>query len=216
MKALLKISVTVSVTMLIFLTHWAQAYSSAKATSSSGVSSPRTSLDQHSLENNMRLWEIRTAPVAMLASWYTLDVSYRISENFATGPAVVIYNAPEVGNAHLPTYKGGAWGWHANYYFDSVVRNTWYLGARAYYESFRSYPHARRGYEDVRGVRSAAFLGFQWKWSRLNLMTGVGMEYRGSDVKDYTRSGVNLEGAPTKSRESELLPMIEIKLGLEI
>jgi len=115
-----------------------------------------------------------------------------------------------------PTYKGHALGWHANYYFSSVMRNTWYLVVRPYYESYRSYPHAFLGYEDRKGFRSDAFFGFRWKRSRVNLMSGLGVEYRSHDVTEQ-KGPVNGAGPATaESRESGWGPMIEIRLGIEI
>ncbi len=39
--------------------------------------------------------ELRTAPLALLAQWTTLDTSYNLNDHWATGPALVVYSGPE-------------------------------------------------------------------------------------------------------------------------
>jgi hypothetical protein len=171
--------------------------------------STRASLNQ----NELRSWEFRTAPIALLARWYTLDVSYRFTEHIAVGPSVVIYDAPgEQGNMLAPTYKGNAFGLHANYYFTSVERNSWYSGLHAYQESYTSYPEGYPGHEDRKGFRSNVTAGYQIKWSRVNLMTGLGMAYRNHDIIKTSR----FDDTETESRESQWNPTVEVKLGFEI
>lgn len=161
----------------------------------------------------LRRWEFRTAPVALLARWYTLDVSYRFTENFAVGPSIVIYDAPgEQGNMLAPTYKGDAFGFHANYYFTSVKARGWYSGLHAYQESYRSYPEGYPGYEDRKGYRSNITAGYQFKWSQVNLLTGLGMEYRNHNVVETSR----YSGVQPETRKSGWGPTVEIKLGFEI
>lgn len=167
--------------------------------------------------NDIRPWELRTSPIALFARWYTLDVSYRISKKFSTGPTTVIYDAPgDRGGMLAPTYKGYAVGWHANYFFNSVVKNTWYLSVRSYYESYKSYPHSFLGYEDRKGFRSDVLYGFQWKWSSVNLMSGLGLEYTSHDVIEQRDSINSVSQAALESHKFFWRPMIEFKLGIEI
>ena len=127
-------------------------------------------------------WEFRTAPIALLANWYTLDISYRVSENVATGPAGILCNGSEMGHMFLPSYRGQAIGWQAYYYFYSILKNTWYLGMRGYQESYSSYPHGDSGYDKLNGFRSNIALGYQMKHSKVTTLLGLGVDYR-----DYMR-----------------------------
>ncbi len=179
----------------------------------SNASAPHSSLIASVKQTDLRSWEFRTAPVALLARWYTLDISYRFTEQLAFGPSAVIYDAPGVqGNMLAPTYKGNAFGLHANYYFNSVMTRGWYSGLHAYQESYRSYPEGYPGYEDRKGFRGNVTAGYQFKWSQVNLMTGLGMEYRNHNVVETSR----YSGTQPETRESSWGPTVEIKLGFEI
>lgn len=69
-------------------------------------------------------WDLRMAPVALIARWYTLDASYRITENWSMGPAAIIYSASSPGGMFFPSDKGYAIGWSGNHYFTSVRTNS--------------------------------------------------------------------------------------------
>lgn len=167
-------------------------------------------------EEEMPRWEFRTAPVVLWARWYTLDVSYRISEKWATGPAAVVYGSAEIGNMFAPSYKGYAVGWNANYYFRSVMKSGWYLSMHSYYEKYSSYPHAYNGHKKMDGFRANAVAGYQWKWSAFNLMAGLGGEYRNHNVVD--KSGVisGIQPEVSSFNETRTLPHIELKIGIQI
>jgi len=165
---------------------------------------------------NKRSWEFRTAPIALIARWFTLDVSYRLSDQWATGPAAILYNAEGPGGMLSPSYKGYAVGWNGNYYFNSVYKNTWYVSAHTYYESYKSYPHAYLGYKEIDGFKANSVIGYQWKWSRINMMTGIGAEFRNQNVVDRKDAVNSVEQSPIESRDSFWLPHIEFKMGIEI
>lgn len=158
-----------------------------------------------------RQWEVRTAPIAFLASWGTFDLSYRWNEKLALGPAAIIYNSNATqGSMFMPTYKGTAFGVQAYYYFRSVARNTWYLGSHLYKDSFRSYPHAFQGYEDREGFKGNATLGYQFKTDRFNWMFGIGGEQRNYDVTSYEENKSAVENS-----ESFFGLLLEFKAGFE-
>jgi hypothetical protein len=163
-----------------------------------------------------RDWEFRTAPIAFIARWLTLDVSYRLTDQWATGPAAILYNADGPGGMVGPTYSGSAFGWNGNYYFSSAFSNTWYVSAHAYYESYKSYPHAYMGFKEIDGVKANSAIGYQWKWSRVNVMAGVGAEFRSQTVVDR-RDGDDVAGSsPRESKDAFWLPHIEFKMGIEL
>jgi len=176
-------------------------------------SSKRTALKRSAPQEELRRLELRTAPLALLASWYTLDASYRFTEHFALGPAVVFYNSrAEHGNMLAPTYKGTAYGLHANYYFRSVEVSGFYTGLHAYQEDYRSYPHGLSGHEDRNGYRVNLTAGYQARMNRVSLLMGLGVEVRSHKVVE-TRT---YDSAPKEYSETHRIPTVEIKLGFEI
>lgn len=169
-----------------------------------------------SSESEIPRWEFRTAPIALWARWYTLDISYRISEKWTTGPAAVVYGSAEIGNMFVPSYKGYAVGWNANYYFNSVLKNGWYLSMHSYYEKYSSYPHAYLGHKEMDGFRANAVAGYQWKWSSFNMMAGLGGEYRNHNVVDKPDAIAGSQPEVTSFNETRTLPHIEFKIGIQI
>lgn len=170
----------------------------------------------NSIDLEKRLWEFRTAPIALLAKWYTLDVSYRLSDNWATGPAVILFNADEPAGMLGPSYNGYALGWNGNYYFDSAYKRTWYISAHGYYESYKSYLHGYRGYKDMAGYKFNSAIGYQWKWSRINMIAGIGQEYRDQTVTDKTESIKTIEQQTSDSTKAVWFTFFEFKVGIEI
>lgn len=165
----------------------------------------------------LRRWELRTAPIAMLASWYTLDVAYRISDRWATGPAAVLYNGAEQGNMLYLSRRGHAFGWNGTYYLRSATTDSWYLNTHAYYESSRAYPHAVSGYNEENGVRANLTVGYhKRRWKQINLMMGVGAELRNYDVTKYRESSLFKPESEESSHEVTWVPHIEFKVVFEI
>lgn len=159
----------------------------------------------------LKRWEIRIAPIALLARWLTLDVSYHLNENWATGPALINYTTDSNrGGMLVPTYKGYAIGWQGNY-FTSALKDGLYLSAHAYYESYKNYPHSFQGYYQKDGYKLNSALGYRWKWKPVVLMTGVGAEYLDHSVTEYTEVRTSRDSKQSNSR-----PFIEVKLGIEI
>lgn len=164
-------------------------------------------------------WEVRTAPIALLARWLTLDVAYRFSEHFATGPAIVLYEAPiqAGGNMLMPTYRGSAWGWQANYYFKPITeRSNGYVGGRIYSETYKSYPHdmSEGGYDDVSGTRADVFIGALLRSSPFIFMGGVGFEFFDHKFAEH-RTLLGVDQPVTHDSESDTRLMLEFKAGIE-
>jgi|GEM_PF-3092149 hypothetical protein len=166
----------------------------------------------------LKRWEFRTAPIALLARWYTLDVSWRFSKHWSTGPAVVFYRSATIGNMLTPSFRGSAVGWQGNYYFQSVERNSWYAGFHSYYEEYDSYLEGRSGRDAVKGLRLDSALGYQWRgagsFRPLHFMAGVGPEYKDRQRKRFRE----LEGgAPFEDGHQSLFGIfLEFKMGIEI
>ncbi|OQW53666.1 MAG: hypothetical protein A4S09_07110 [Proteobacteria bacterium SG_bin7] len=153
-------------------------------------------------------WEFRTAPIALWARWFTFESVYRPSQNWATGPSLVWYNAESIGNILAPSYRGQALGWVVNYYFKSVSQNSGYLSFHSYYDKFTAYGHPR-GVYDNEGVKANAAIGRMWRTFGTVIMAGIGPEYRSYEKIDLSFA------QPVSSRETLWGPFVEFKLGLE-
>lgn len=175
------------------------------------------SIRQHStsLADNKRRWELRTAPIALLASWVTLDASYRFTDHWATGPAVILYSASGRGNMFTATNNGYAAGWSANYYFRSVFRNTWYISAHTYFESYKTYPHAYEGFKELSGLKANSAFGYQWKMPRINVMTGLGAEMLTHNILDRPEAVNGIAKPAVGSNRSDVIPFFEFKMGMD-
>lgn len=156
-------------------------------------------------------WEIRTAPLAFLARWLTLDLSYRPTNHWAFGPSFISYQASRPGGFLAPSYRGLATGFNLNYYFDSVHTETWYLSSHVYYENFESYPHAYSGYIKRSGYKANSAIGYQGKWSQVSVLTGVGIEYLSHSREDINDT-VNPQTS-TFSNENRSRAFFEFKMG---
>jgi hypothetical protein len=161
-------------------------------------------------------WEVRTAPIALLASWSTLDVSYRLSDQIATGPAVVAFGCKGPGNMLAPCWDGYALGWQGIYYFRGVRGNSPYVSGHAYYDEFKSHAHAVvDSHDEVRGVRAHAFVGDMFH-APVNVIWQAGA---GVETRNYQRTKVSDDAFDTSAakRTTEVLtsPMLEAKIGLQ-
>jgi hypothetical protein len=116
-----------------------------------------------------------------------------------------------------PSYNGSALGWNANYYFKSFSKSTWYVSTHAYYESYKSYAHGYHGYFEKEGAKFNSAAGYQWRWSRVNLMTGLGTEYKNQNSTEYKKDFDSNEYQNEPSIQNNFwLPYFEVKLGFEI
>lgn len=161
---------------------------------------------------SIRNWEIRTAPIALFASWFTVDLSYRATEHFATGPAGVTFNCGGRGGMLAPCWKGTALGWQANYYFDSVASKGPYISGHAYYDSFKAFSHSvLKGHDELQGTRINAMFGYMFQ-APVNFVWHLGI---GMEVRNYHVTKFDENGAETTKRENGQHPMLEAKLGYQ-
>ncbi|MES2965326.1 MAG: hypothetical protein V4760_15685 [Bdellovibrionota bacterium] len=193
-------------------------YSSSLAATANPVATERLNVERSSPP--VARWELRTAPAALLASWFTIDAGYRFGSKFSTGPALVSYSAKR-GNMFLPSFEGQALGWYANYYFRPATRSGWYSSVHAYQEDFVSHPHAARDDERFKrsGQRANVALGYRWSRSIIDVLIGGGMQFMNHQV-DETKWVYTTFGSPGKlessSRaESISVPFVEFKTGLQ-
>lgn len=168
-------------------------------------------------------WEVRTAPVAMFARWFSLDLAYRFgSGHFSTGPSAISYAAEgPYGNMFLPTYNGHAFGWHATYYFKPTTLNTWYLRGHAFSEEYKNYPHGGSVYEERKGTDATLVVGYSsgmnW-WKTVSLSAGLGAKYINHHVVPRANGEAGFYDLRPEQLEeydeSQTMMYTEIKLGI--
>lgn len=156
-------------------------------------------------------YEVRTAPIALLARWVTADFSIALNPNIAVGPSVVIYASPEIGNMFLPSYSGYALGAHAYYYLVGFSENGFYGGSHFYYENFSSYPHGVAGHSELTGTKINLVGGYQFiTVTKFNILAGLGLESR-----NYSQNNISNDPLfpATFSDRSGAGAFIEFKVG---
>lgn len=164
-------------------------------------------------------WELRTAPLAFLAQWTTIDVGYRVTSKISTGPAVVSY-AAKSGNMFLPSFEGQAIGWYANYYLGSANVSGGYSSLHVYHEDFLSHPHARREEERFKSVgqRANAIVGYRWVRSMFDVLLGGGVMAFARQTDKLTYKSTSIAGPerlePSSETNSGMIPIVECKMGV--
>lgn len=161
-------------------------------------------------------WEFRTAPVAALIKFYSLEIAYRFSKHWSFGPAGVAYDSlGDRGNMLIPTYHGAAFGLNGTYYLEPVAGDTFYVSGHAFYQKYTSYGHSFRGYSESEGARADVNLGYQWKWDSIIFRGGIGVQHD----NEKGRTVLPADGAPDTYADFDrtiLFPTIEFKVGVEI
>lgn len=160
-------------------------------------------------------FEIRTAPIALIARWYTLDASYRPNPQWALGPSIVIYNHDGPGGILSPAYQGKSFGAHINYYFQSIDVNSFYLGSHFLYDDYRSFPHGSSGYRDHIGTSLQAVAGYFGRYQSLTFHTGLGFEQEMGSYEDVAYNSLTSDYEMTTGNDTFFKLLIEFKLGYE-
>ena len=154
-------------------------------------------------------WEVRTAPIAFIARWLTLDLSYIANENWAFGPSYIRYaNESEYGNMLAPTYNGNAVGahvlWAENFTDDAI-----YLGGHYYVEDYRSRPEGFLGYDDYTGSKLSAVIGKRSFFAKsFSVMGGIGYEFY-----NHEKTSVRSSGTSTVAQVNSGFLHFEFKMG---
>lgn len=164
-----------------------------------------------SLAKEVLKYEVRTAPIALVAQWATLDFSFKLNGTWAAGPSVIVYASPKIGNMLAPSYNGTALGGHLYAYLNSFSQSSWYWGNHFYSENFESYPHAKTGHYELKGSKISTKFGYQLLLkSNFVFLTGAGVELRSYTQNDIIDLGA---AAPTLKSQSGIFPFIEFKVG---
>jgi hypothetical protein len=163
-------------------------------------------------------FELRIAPAAILASWYTIDGNYIFNDQFMFGPSITSYSNRNRGGMFLPTYFGTALGLSSVFCFRNIAKSSGYLSAHAYTEKYESRPHAYLGYVEAQGTRANIDLGYRWiTRTKFNIMLGGGYEFIDQDREDFPESGITPSSPHVgKYHESNSYPHIEFKIGIDL
>ena len=163
----------------------------------------------HAETKSQYRFEAATAPLAYLAHWITLDLSYFSNSHWAFGPSVVRYNSPDKqGGMLVPTLAGNAFGAHI-IYADNLLQDSVYVSVHAYSENYTSYPEAYLGHYDYQGTRMSAVVGKRWVSENFATMLGIGLENR-----NHNYSMIPDTGTKTDTSENNTFLTIEFKMGL--
>lgn len=174
---------------------------------------PVTRADKAKQEH--KLWEVRGAPLALLAQWYSFDLSYRLNPKWSTGPSGIRYAASSNGNMLLPSMNGYAVGWNLNYYVNGVDQSSWYFGGYLFYEDYNRYPHSSSPPQKITGSRADYIMGYRIYHAPFALLLGAGFQFSSQRQRRiYADSaGPNLDKGDTLLQIS--FPRLEVKLGIE-
>ena len=155
--------------------------------------------------------EARIAPLALLARWFSFDLSLNTSKHWSYGPSGIYYGAPRSGNMFIPSYNGFALGGHVYYYYHGFDLNSWYWGVHAFYERFESYPHAFNGHYELNGTKVNTKVGYRiLSSSSLSFLFGLGLETRNYSQDNIANSSLS---SPDFSDQSGLFPFLEAKMA---
>ncbi len=169
---------------------------------------------------DMRLLEFRTAPLALIWRWYTIEGLVRLgppSKRWAIGPSYIKYGAPTNSNMFFPAYRGSAMGFVVTRYFDVLSAPGWYGTFRYYFENYDSYledPYSTISH--LRGHAVTLIAGYRFPvFDRSFLMAGVGLQARSYDKKEIRTDNMNRISPIEDSDFFEALPYLEVKVGVE-
>lgn len=139
-------------------------------------------------------FELRTAPLALIARWITLEGLYLLGgERWAVGPSLVFYESPAAGSMLWLSQRGRSIGAVATYYFKPVSEPGWYGTLRYLHDSYTYYPHNSRAgirHESYQGHSLTMVAGYRFvlPWNAFLLMGGgaQGGLYERAETKEPT------------------------------
>lgn len=118
------------------------------------------------------LWNIRTQPLSLVLGIINAQVDYAISDNITIGPNF------SSGSMSLLNYNVSVSGFgiEANYYFNQVFNDGWYLNG-GYGSTSASVKYNSSIFGDIEGKATAAGIviggGYHWFWENFNLNLGL-------------------------------------------
>ena len=166
-------------------------------------------------EPNINQWEIRTAPLAFLARWLTLESLYRLDDHWAIGASYVAYRATGGGGMFtpFPGLRGNSFGLVVTRYFHPLEESGLYGNLHLSKEDYTQYPNAD-------GPRSL----FHYKGHSLLLVAGYRMPFwqhffilagAGAKIGMYEKFERDFSGIETTNKNYfGVIGYLEAKLGI--
>ncbi len=153
-------------------------------------------------------WDLRTAPIAILAHRYLLEGSFRPSPQWATGPSVIRYDCHGPSGLLARCISGWSVGWQTTYYFQSPNFNTWYASAHAYSDRHSARSDGAEMSESAStGLKVNAVIGHQWQLKSIFFLLGCGVEHESYKIE---RKWMN---ESFEDSQNQWRPLIEANIG---
>ena len=169
---------------------------------------------------SVKNWAVKTAPVAYIAKWVTVDVTRKLTSKLSMGPSLIYYgNESSIGNMFLPTYRGYAAGYNMNYFFKGLHQTGWYMSHHSYYEDYKDYPHNSDFTFSNEGWRADLIGGWNHKFPKypVFIQSGLGLQYQSYDQteRQNSRKRNQARGIPNREvKENGFSPTLESKVGV--
>lgn len=177
---------------------------------------PASPKSENSPEQTFARFELRTAPIAFIARWLTVEALYRVNDKWAVGPSFVYYGSGTSGSMFWLSYQGQALGMVATHYLRGVSQRGWYGSLRYHYEKYTYYPHAKSEEHYYKGHSLIATAGYRFLFLKnFFVMPGLGAKL---SVYEHTETKFSIANVATRSTNPsrfQALPYIEAKLGME-
>jgi len=177
---------------------------------------PASSAAATGIEQYFPRFELRTAPIAFIARWLTLEALYRLNDKWAVGPSFVYYGSGPTGSMFWLSYQGRALGLVATHYLRGVSQRGWYGSLRYHYEDYTYYPHAKSEEQYYKGHSLIAVAGYRFLFLKsFFVMPGLGAKL---SLYEHTETKFGVANVATRTRTPsrfQALPYIEAKLGVE-
>lgn len=163
-------------------------------------------------------WEVRTAPLALIARWYTLEALYRLNDEWALGPSYIKFGSTASADMFFPSYRGKALGFVGTHYFPSSSGQGLYGTVRYYFQDYTAYEHDNTSSEFHLKGHSLAFVGgYRLPFLKsFFFMPGIGIQL-GKYEKTETKTDIITHAVTvtTDSNYLSVIPYLEAKVGVE-
>ncbi len=204
--------------LLIFLCLFACSLAHGKPTGKKTGAAPPPPAEMHQQKEqaSLRQFELRTAPIAFVARWLTLEALFRVNPHWAVGPSFVYYGDTSSGSMFWLSYQGRAVGIVATHYLRGAGIRGWYGTGRYHFESFTHRPHAKSEELHYKGHALLLSAGYRFVFLKnFFVMPGLGVKL---GLYERTETNFSVPSARTRNTKPNhflALPYLEAKLGVE-
>lgn len=117
-------------------------------------------------------WNVRTRPLSLALGMINAQVDYAISDNLTVGPDFTSWNLT-IGDYDV---SASGFGVGANYYFDNVFNDSWYVSG-GYSSASATVKYKSSLYGNLEASAQVAGVaiggGYHWFWESFNLNLGL-------------------------------------------